>query len=281
MSKQTSRQASKHEQSANKQSNNQSSKRTNPANKQTTNAPVKQTSPVSKQTTNVSAKQANPANKPLTRQAAKQARRQQQQTLLLNAKRRAARNKRILIVGLVAAAVVLVAAVSFFIYKANAKNPTSQNQTTPSEQVVNPAYPPVEGIYCDSLEQTAYHIHAHLTIYINGQPVSIPQGVGIATDQSCLYWLHTHANNGVIHIEAPRKVSPTLGNFLDVWGQSFSQLGFHNELASSADWTVYVDGKKVTSNFNQLVLQPHMVITIAYNSPNITPDTSYNWQSGE
>jgi len=85
----------------------------------------------------------------------------------------------------------------------------------------------------------------------------------------------------VIHIEFPNQGTPTLGNFLDIWGQSFNSLGFQNELASSADWTVYIDGKKVTENFNQVVLQPHQVITIAYNSPNITPDTSFNWPAGE
>lgn len=281
MSKQTSRQASKQGQMANKQSSNQSSKQSGPSNKQTTGVSVKQTSPASKQATNVSSKQANSANKPLTRQAVKQARRQQQQQQLLNAQRRAARNKRIVIGSLVAVAVVVIAAVSFLIYNANAKNSTGQNQTTATEQVVNPAYPPVDNIYCDSLEQTAYHIHAHLTIYINGQLVAVPQGVGIAPDQSCLYWLHSHTGDGVLHIEAPRKVSPTLGDFLDIWGQEFSSLSYRNELASSAGWTVYVDGKPVTSNFNQLVLQEHMIITIAYNSPNIKPDSSFNWPQGE
>lgn len=259
MSKQTPRQASKQGQNANKPSNNQSSK----------------------QTTSISSKQANSANKPLTRQAIKQERRQEERQRRLDVQRRAVRNKRILRVGLIAAAVVLIAAVAFLIYNANAKNPKSQNQATPTEQVVNPAYPPVNGIYCDALEGTAYHIHAHLTIYINGNPVPVPQGVGIAPDQSCLYWLHTHTTDGVIHIEAPKKVSPTLGDFLDIWQQGFSQSGYQNQLALTAGWTVYVDGKQVNSNFNQLVLQPHMVITIAYNSPNITPDTSFNWPSGE
>ncbi len=262
MSKQPSRQASKQGQNANKQSSNQSSKQTGPENKQTAN---------------VSAKQTNPSNKPLTRQAVKQARRQQQQMLLLNAQRRA-RRRRILLVSLIAAAVVLIAAGSVFAY-VNSHNSTSQ--ATPTEQVFNPAYPPVDGIFCDQLEQTSYHIHAHLTIYLNGQPVSIPQGVGIASDQSCLYWLHTHDSTGVLHIEAPKKVSPTLADFLDIWGQGFSSLGFHNELASSAGWTIYVDGKQVNSTFKQLVLQSHMVITIAYNSPNITPDSTYNWQAGQ
>ena len=38
---------------------------------------------------------------------------------------------------------------------------------------------------------------------------------------------------------------------------------------------------RLPKDFNQLVLQPHQVITIAYNSPNITPDTSFNWPTGE
>jgi len=267
MSKQPSRQASKqgqNGQTTNKQPNNKSSK---------------QTVPVSKQTTNVAVKQNRPADKPVTRQAIKQERRQEERQRRLEEQRRAARRRLFLIGGLIAA-IVLIAAGSVFAY-VNSHNSKGQTQATPTEQVVNPAYPPVAGIYCDSLEQTAYHIHAHLTIYLNGQPVQLPQGVGIASDQSCLYWLHTHDSTGVIHIEAPKKVSPTLGNFLDIWGQEFSSLGFHNELASSAGWTIYVDGKQVNSTFNQLVLQAHMVITIAYNSPGITPDTTYNWQAGQ
>jgi hypothetical protein len=265
MTKQTSRQTSKQGQSAKKQSNNQTSKQASSTNKQIASGSVKQS---------------NSATKPPTRQAMKQERREDERQRQLNAKRRAARNKRVLISSLIAAAVVLVATVSFVVYS-NTHNVSSQNQATPTEQVVNSAYQPVDGIYCDALEQTAYHIHAHLTIYINGKQVTVPQGVGIAADQSCFYWLHTHATDGVVHIEFPRTGSPTLGNFLDIWRQSFNSLGFQNELASSAGWTVYVDGKQVTSNFNQLVLQPHQVITIAYNSPNITPDTSFNWPAGE
>jgi hypothetical protein len=266
MSKQTSRQTSKQGQSAKKQSNNQSSKQTSSANKQIASSSVKPSTSTTK---------------PQTRQAMKQERREEERRRQLIAKQRAARNKRILIGSLIAVAVLVVAAVSFAVYSNTHSNASAQNQATPNEQVVNAAYPPVDRIYCDALEHTDYHIHAHLTIYINGKQVAVPQGIGIAPDQSCLYWLHTHTSDGVIHIEFPKQGSPTLGNFLDIWDQHFQQLGFQNELASSADWTVYVDGKKVTKNFDQLVLQPHQVITIAYNSPNITPDTSFNWPAGE
>ena len=211
----------------------------------------------------------------------KQERREEERQRQLNAKKRAARNKRILIGSLIAVAVLVVAAVSFAVYSNSHHNASAQNQATPTEQVVNSAYPPVDGIYCDALEHTDYHIHAHLTIYMNGKQVAIPQGIGIASDQSCFYWLHTHTSDGVVHIEFPNQGSPTLANFLDIWGQSFNSLGFQTELAASTGWTIYVDGKQVSENFNQLVLQPHQVITIAYNSPNITPDTSFNWPAGE
>src|SRR5215831_12793698 len=59
------------------------------------------------------------------------------------------------------------------------------------DPINNSTYPPINGIPCDTA-QTAYHIHAHLTIYINGQFVSIPKNIGIAADGSCFYWMHTN-----------------------------------------------------------------------------------------
>ncbi len=44
------------------------------------------------------------------------------------------------------------------------------------------AYPITNGISCDSVMHGTYHIHAHLTIYINGKSVTVPQGAGIAPD---------------------------------------------------------------------------------------------------
>src|SRR6266516_4325420 len=269
MSKQSPRQASKRGQTANKQSNNLSSR-------QPTNTPVKPTSPANKQTANASVKRPGPANKPLTRQAIKLERREEEKRRRQEEQRRATRRKRLLLASIVAA-VLLASAIAVYAFL-NARNSTAQNPNAlPTEQVFNAAYQPVDGIYCDQLEQTAYHIHIHLAIYIDGKPVAVPQGVGIASDQSCFYWLHTHDSTGVVHIEAPKTASLTLQNFLNIWGREFSQLGFHNQLASSADWTIYVNGKKVTGNFNTVVFQPHMLITIAYNSPDVKPDTTYNW----
>jgi hypothetical protein len=38
-----------------------------------------------------------------------------------------------------------------------------------------------------------------------------------------MYWIHTHDSTGWIHVEAPRKIRATLGQFFDVWGQPLSR----------------------------------------------------------
>ena len=74
----------------------------------------------------------------------------------------------------------------------------------------------VDGVQCQAGEQTVVHVHTHLTIFVNGKAQVIPYGIGIpgfqavSTPQgpfvetgSCFYWLHVHANDGIIHIESP------------------------------------------------------------------------------
>jgi hypothetical protein len=95
---------------------------------------------------------------------------------------------------------------------------------------------PVDDIRCEGAEQVLFHIHAHLSVFVNGAARQIPYGIGIPDAQisqtpagpyvgagSCFYWLHTHAADGIIHIESPVARTYTLGNFFDVWGQRLGQ----------------------------------------------------------
>jgi len=141
----------------------------------------------------------------------------------------------------------------------------------------NSAYPPVGSISCDSGEHTDFHVHAHLTLYINGQKSVAPAGVGIAPDGSCFYWLHTHNTDGVMHIEAPSGSAFTLKNFLDIWSGHFSTLGYPPQLDQTAGWQAYVDGKPFTGDFHTIALHAHTLITLVYNSPGAHPDTSFAW----
>ena len=44
----------------------------------------------------------------------------------------------------------------------------------------------------------------------------ISANIGIIPEK-CIYWLHTHDNSGLIHIESPIKENFTLGQFLHIW----------------------------------------------------------------
>lgn len=134
----------------------------------------------------------------------------------------------------------------------------------------------VDQIPCDQTEQVASHFHAHLSIIIAGQPILIPAAIGIAS-QGCLYWLHTHTTDGILHIEAPHPLALTLGNFLDIWKQRFSQSAYPSVLDQTTGWQAYVDGKSYSGNFRAITLKAHMLITLAYQSPGVQPDAVYNW----
>src|SRR5690348_4067590 len=77
----------------------------------------------------------------------------------------------------------------------------------------------VDGIPCQE-EMLQYHVHAHLAIFASGQPRTVPAQVGIPG--TCLYYLHTHDDTGIVHVEAPTQRSFTLGQFFDIWGQPLS-----------------------------------------------------------
>ena len=89
----------------------------------------------------------------------------------------------------------------------------------------------IDGIGCQTSEQTVFHIHTHLTIFVNGQQRQVPPAIGIpgavaqqtnagpfVDSGTCFYWLHTHAADGIIHIESPVERTYTLGEFFDEWG---------------------------------------------------------------
>jgi hypothetical protein len=143
----------------------------------------------------------------------------------------------------------------------------------------------VNGIQCGSKEQLAYHIHAHLTVFDNGQARSIPGGIGIPGSQvvqttegpvasggQCIYWLHTHAPDGVIHVESPTQRIYSLGDFFDEWHQPLSatQVGDVKGKVSAI-----VDGKPWTKSIRAIPLDPHQVIQLNVGSP--VPFQTVNW----
>ena len=206
-------------------------------------------------------------SKQTTRQRSRQERRKEGQQRREEERLRAARRKRITTAGIIAAIVLAVAVLVYFVIAQGRQSPTSANA----------AYPGIDGATCDSNEHFDIHIHAHLSIYVDGKLAPVPAQIGIAPDGSCLYWLHTHDSTGVIHIEAPNGFSVTLKNFLDIWEGRFSQLNYSSQLSNPTGWQVYVNGKPFSGDFRTIRLQSHTLVTLAYNSPGVTPDTTFDW----
>jgi hypothetical protein len=119
---------------------------------------------------------------------------------------------------------------------------TAPPSTGASGSVSAAGVAPISGVRCDPTEQITYHVHARLTIRVDGQAQTIPATIG--QRQTCIYWLHTHSTEGVIHIEAPAPTTFTLGQFFDVWGQPLdaTHVATTTAPAGSSVWA-FVDGK--------------------------------------
>jgi hypothetical protein len=146
----------------------------------------------------------------------------------------------------------------------------------------------VDGIQCQSSEQVAYHIHAHLAVFVNGSSRAIPLGIGtvspavqqtstggFAQASKCYYWLHTHVQDGVIHIESPTKQIYTLKQFFDEWRQPLSstQVG-----PSKGTVTAYLNGKAYTRDPGSIPLSAHATIQLDVGSPTVAP-VAVDWST--
>jgi hypothetical protein len=147
----------------------------------------------------------------------------------------------------------------------------------------------VDGISCETSEQTLFHIHAHLTIFVNGVARQVPAAIGIpgAVAQqtpagpfigsgTCFYWLHTHAADGIVHIESPVQRTYTLGDFFDEWGQP---LGPDQAGPAKGHVTVIYNGKVFEGNPRDVPLTADAQIQLEVGAPLVAPE-SITWPNG-
>src|SRR5262245_5522439 len=141
-----------------------------------------------------------------------------------------------------------------------------------------PSGEPVGGISCDAMEGQRLHTHQHLVILDRGVPVSIPPNVGQPVVRRCIYWVHTHTPDGIIHIEAPMDRSFTLGDFFNVWGQPLTRTKAADAHARKGQrLKVWVNDKPYTGDPRAIVLAPHTDIVIEAGPPFVKPPSFTNW----
>jgi hypothetical protein len=142
----------------------------------------------------------------------------------------------------------------------------------------------IDRIACASLEQLAFHIHAHLAIFVRGTQRQVPYGVGIAPPLridrtpvgdfalagACFTWLHTHAGDGIIHIESPVTRTYTLGEFFDIWNQPLTS----NRVGpASGAVTAFFDGRHYLGNPRTIPLLAHAQIQLDVGRPLVAPES--------
>ena len=197
------------------------------------------------------------------------------------------------VIALVVVAIVVVVALSS---GGGSSNSTTAGQTAPTSagslpglQVSKAPWSPEYNSLAQRLNQmslptesdAAYHIHAHLSVYVDGKNVPVPAQVGIDPQGQFLAPLHTHDTSGVVHMESSQTYPFTLGQFFNVWGVKFTntQLGGY-QAGNGQVLSTYVNGKPVT-NAPSYVMKPHDVIVVGYGKPGSFPaNQPYSFAAG-
>ncbi len=98
------------------------------------------------------------------------------------------------------------------------------------------------------------HIHPELTIFVDGVEEKIPANTGLGLQHRVL---HTHDEDGVVHVESQDTREYTLGDFMGVWGKSLDRQGYTLEMtvdsavSSERGDLKLKDGQKIVLNYTK------------------------------
>ncbi|HJT10247.1 MAG TPA: hypothetical protein VJ771_05630 [Candidatus Nitrosotalea sp.] len=138
----------------------------------------------------------------------------------------------------------------------------------------NSAAASIDGIECNTNEFSVLHSHAHLDLYVNGNQMTVPERIGVI-DNKCLYWMHTHNTSGVMHIESPKSMDFTMGQFINIWKAS------GDFPVSGAIPKIFVNGQAVNTNLEETKIKEHDEIAIVYGTPPSVVPPYYQFKEGD
>ncbi len=125
----------------------------------------------------------------------------------------------------------------------------------------------ISGITCDKVEHLVYHNHTKLIINIQNETHNIPAGIGIIPN-NCIFWLHTHDDSGIIHIESPIKTAFSLDQFFKVWdnfdNSSFIENISKNDIVANVSMISENSSQIKSDNYKNIILENNAIITIDF-----------------
>jgi hypothetical protein len=145
------------------------------------------------------------------------------------------------------------------------------------------------GLKPERKEHLTYHVHAHLDVFVDGEPIAVPAAIGINIDdpgvkrfkepdgsvtyggiercrKPCISPLHTHDVTGIIHTESASTKPNTLGQFFTEWGVRLSESCI-GDYCSPEPIAFYVDGKRYTQDPRAIELTDLKEIAIVIGTP--------------
>lgn len=143
------------------------------------------------------------------------------------------------------------------------------------------------------------HRHAHLDVFVNGEPVTVPAGIGIditdpgvkttpshggdtyggieECDDPCISPLHTHDPSGVLHTESAESRLNTLGEFFTEWDVRLDDRCVGGYCGPDASIQVFVDGDRFKGDPASIELADQREIAIVIGSLPDTIPTSFDF----
>jgi hypothetical protein len=140
-------------------------------------------------------------------------------------------------------------------------------------------------------EQLFFHVHAHLDVFVDGQPTVVPAGIGIGGDPNakvgtqngqgaagltgtcsnpCISPLHTHDDSGILHVENDKDRQINLGQLFTEWGVRFNNDCVGGYCAPDKPYKVFVGGQQFTGDASTIVLKNLEEIAIVIGTPPAT-----------
>jgi hypothetical protein len=147
------------------------------------------------------------------------------------------------------------------------------------------------GLTPETHEFVSLHVHAHLDIFLNGDRVTVPAGIGIEIDdpavksgkapdgstgygginppcaQPCISPLHTHQTDGVLHTEAKKNRFNTLGEFFTEWSVRLDKKCVGDYCRPGTSVEIYVNGENHAGDPRQIQLTNQKEIAIVIGKP--------------
>jgi hypothetical protein len=145
------------------------------------------------------------------------------------------------------------------------------------------------GLVPEAEEFTNNHAHSHLDVFIDGDPILVPAGIGINIEdpgvtrfddpagvgygniqlcaQPCISPLHTHDPDGILHTEAKTPEPLTLGQFFTEWAVELSETCVGEFCSPDKPIAFYVDGDAYTGDPRAIELTDLKVIVIVIGTP--------------